>query len=314
MTKKLIATLLLTLIFCIFGTSAMAAQKLTLMLDWFPNVDHLPIYVARHQGFFAQQGLDIEILSPSDTADALKLAAAGTVDLAVSYEPQTIIAAARGLEVAVMGRLIEHPLATLLFLKGEGIESPGDLNGKKIGYTVPGLYDVLLVAFARLNGIEQYSAVNVGYAIVQSLTAGKVDAVMGPFKTYETVTMAQKGIEVGYFELEKWGIPDYDELVLVANQKTIKKNQAAMSKISRIIDRAIQYVRANPEKALEHYFEEVPEADRKIERGAFQLTLPYYAHHQTLDVNRWQQFADFALEYGLIDRPVDVKSIIMKME
>jgi putative hydroxymethylpyrimidine transport system substrate-binding protein len=310
MIKKLIATLLLTLIFSIFGTSAMAAQKLTLMLDWFPNVDHLPIYVARHQGFFAQQGLDIEILSPSDTADALKLAAAGTVDFAISYEPQTIIAAARGLEIAVMGRLIEHPLATLLFLKGEGIESPGDLNGKKIGYTVPGLYDVLLVAFARLNGIEQYSAVNVGYAIVQSLTAGKVDAVMGPFKTYETVTMAQKGIEVGYFELEKWGIPDYDELVLVANQKTIKKNQAAMSKISRIIDRAIQYVRANPEKALEHYFEEVPEADRKIERGAFQLTLPYYAHHQTLDVNRWQQFADFALEYGLIDRPVDVKSIL----
>ncbi|MBW2410710.1 MAG: ABC transporter substrate-binding protein [Deltaproteobacteria bacterium] len=310
MIKKLITILLLTLILSSFGTSAMAAEKLTLMLDWFPNVDHLPIYVARHQGFFAQQGLDIEIISPSETSDALKLAAAGTVDIAISYEPQTIIAAARGLQITVMGRLIEHPLATLLFLKGEGIESPGDLNGKKIGYTVPGLYDVLLVAFARLNGIEQYSAVNVGFAIVQSLTAGKVDAVMGPFKTYETVTMAQKGIAVGYFELEKWGIPDYDELVLVASHKTMKKNKAAMSKISRIIDQAIQYVRANPEKALEHYFEQVPEADREIERGAFELTLPYYARHQTLDVNRWQQFADFALKYGLIDKPVDAKSIL----
>ena len=310
MIKKLITILLFTLVLSPFGTSAMSAQKLTLMLDWFPNVDHLPIYVARHQGLFADQGLDIVILSPSDTSDALKLAAAGQVDIAISYEPQTIIAAARGLKISVMGRLIEHPLTTLLFLKGKGIETPKDLEGKKIGYTVPGLMDVLLNAFARLNGIEKYSAVNVGFSIVQSLTAGKVDAVMGPFKTYETVTMAHKGYEVGYFELEKWGIPDYDELVLVTSHNTMKKKQAAMSKINRILERAIQYVRANPEKALEKYFEEVPEADRKIERDAFELTLPYYAQHQTLDVKQWQQFADFALKYGLIDRPVDVKTII----
>ena len=310
MIKKFTTILLLLLTISPFGSSANAAQKLTLMLDWFPNVDHLPIYVARHQGFFAQQGLDIDILSPSETSDALKLAAAGKVDIAISYEPQTIIAAARGLEILVLGRLIEHPLTTLLFLKGKGIETPGDLNGRKIGYTVPGLMDVLLDAFARLNGIEKYSAVNVGFSIVQSLTAGKVDAVMGPFKTYETVTMAHKGYEVGYFELEKWGIPDYDELVLVTSHKTLKENYSAMSKISQILDRAIQYVRANPDKALEHYFEEVPEADRKIERGAFELTLPYFAHHQTLDVNRWQQFADFALKYGLIDKSVDAKLIL----
>jgi putative hydroxymethylpyrimidine transport system substrate-binding protein len=306
MNKKLIATLVLTLM--------MAAQKVTLMLDWFPNVDHLPIYVARHQGLFAEQGLDIEILSPSDTSDALKLAAAGQVDIAISYEPQTIIAAARGLEISVMGRLIEHPLTTLLFLKGKGIETPEDLVGKKIGYTVPGLMDVLLDAFARLNGIENYSAINVGFSIVQSLTAGKVDAVMGPFKTYETVTMSHKGYDVGFFELEKWGIPDYDELILVTSKKTMKKRQTAMLKVSRIIDQAIQYVRANPELALQQYFQEVPEADRNIERDAFQLTLPYYARRQAVDIKQWQKFADFALEYGLIERAVNVRSIIFQKE
>jgi putative hydroxymethylpyrimidine transport system substrate-binding protein len=133
---------------------------------------------------------------------------------------------------------------------------------------------------------------------------------MGPFKTYETVTMAHKGYEVGYFELEKWGIPDYDELVLVTSRKTMNQKRDAMSKISLILDRAIQYVRANPEEVLEHYFEEVPEADRKIEKDAFELTMPYYAHHQTLDVDRWQQFADFALKYRLIDNPVDAKSVL----
>ncbi|MBW2252252.1 MAG: ABC transporter substrate-binding protein, partial [Deltaproteobacteria bacterium] len=112
-----VALLLLSL----WAFSAFAAQKLTLMLDWFPNVDHLPIYVARQQGYFSEKGLEIKILSPSDTSDALKLAASGSVDIAVSYQPQTIIAASEGLNIIAVGRLIEHPLTTLLFLKGKGI-------------------------------------------------------------------------------------------------------------------------------------------------------------------------------------------------
>jgi putative hydroxymethylpyrimidine transport system substrate-binding protein len=298
------------LLTCIWTPSGMAAQKLTLILDWFPNVDHLPIYVAQHRGFFADEGLEIEIISPSETSDGLKLAAAGQVDLAVSYEPQTIIAAARGLDVVVIGRLIEHPLTTLLFLKGRGIRVPRDLEGKKIGYTVPGLMDVLLDAFARLNGIQQYEGINVGFAIVQSLTAGKVDAVMGPFKTYETVTMAHKGYDVGYFELEKWGIPDYDELVFVSSKKTLKNNEVSLGSFQRVIKRAIEHSRKNPETALQDYLTEVPEADSKIETAAFHLTLPYYATRQELDVKRWQQFADFALQYGLVEKKVDVTDVL----
>jgi putative hydroxymethylpyrimidine transport system substrate-binding protein len=302
--------MLVLLLSSCWASSLGAAQKLTLILDWFPNVDHLPIYVARHRGFFAAEGLEIEIISPSATSDALKLAASGTVELAVSYEPQTIIAAARGLDIVVVGRLIEHPLTTLLFLKGRGIRVPQDLEGQKIGYTVPGLMDVLLDAFAQINGIQQYEAINVGFAIVQSLTAGKVDAVMGPFKTYETVTMANKGYDVGYFELEQWGIPDYDELIFVTSKKTLKKKKAAIRAFQRVIARAIVDVRQAPDAALKNYFKEVPEADRKIETEAFQLTLPYYATRQKLDQKRWQQFADFALQYGLIEKEVAVSDLL----
>ncbi len=301
---------ILTLFAALWVPSIDAAQELTLILDWFPNVDHLPIYAARQQGLFAEEGLKIKIISPSDTADGLKMAAAGNVDIAVSYEPQTIIAAARGLDVIVFARLIEHPLTTLLFLKNKGIEAPKDLSGKKIGYTVPGLMDVLLDAFAKVNGIQDYRAVNVGFAIVQSLTAKKVDAVMGPFKTYETVTMAHKGYEVGYFELERWGIPDYDELIFITSKKNMQKNQAAMASFRRVMDRAIAKVRQNPQQAFKDYLKQVPEADPKIESDAFKLTLPYYAARQHLDVNRWQLFADFALKYGLIDKQVDVTKVL----
>jgi putative hydroxymethylpyrimidine transport system substrate-binding protein len=298
----------------LWAFSAFAAQKLTLMLDWFPNVDHLPIYVARQQGYFSEKGLEIKILSPSDTSDALKLAASGSVDIAVSYQPQTIIAASEGLDIIAVGRLIEHPLTTLLFLKGKGINKPSDLEGKRIGYTVPGLMDVLLKAFAEINGIKSYTPINVGFTIVPSLVAGKVDAIMGPFKTYETVELRHRGYQAGYFELEQWGIPDYDELIFVCGTKALKEKEKLIKIFSMAVDRGIKYSRANPEKALEQYFKAVPEADKKTETEAFKLTLRYFSGSQKPDARRWQRFADFSLKYGLVERPVDVKSVIKVWE
>jgi len=309
--KRFILLMILVVMFWAPGTGN-AAQRLTLMLDWFPNVDHLPIYLAQHRGDFAARGLEIKIISPSDTADALKLAASGHVDLAISYQPQAIIAASEGLNVRVVGRLVEHPLTTLLFLKDRGIKAPKDLTGKRIGYTVPGLMDVLLEAFTKINGIEDYTAVNVGFTIAQSLIAGKVDAIMGPFKTYETVVLDHLGYQAGYFELEKWGIPDYDELVFASGRAVAAQKRTALISFVDAVQVGIETARRNPGKALEAYLKAVPEADRRTETEAFQLTLPYYASHQRLSTGRWQEFAEFALRHGLIERPVKVHDLLLQ--
>ena len=304
--------ILILMILMAIASSAAAGEKLTLMLDWFPNVDHLPIYAAQEKGFFREAGIDLKIMSPSDTSDGLKLAVAGQVDLAVSYEPQTIIAAARGLDVRVVGRLVEHPLTTLLFLKEKGFRQPSDLSGRTIGYTVPGLMDVLMKAFAGINGITDYRLVNVGFTIVPALTAGQVDAVMGPFKTYETVTMAAKGLEADYFELEKWGIPDYDELVLICGLQTLEQKKGAVKAFASAVGRGIAFQQANPDEALALYFKVVPDADRQTETAAYDLTRPYFAGSQTLDADRWQTFADFAFKHGLIDKAVDAKPLLVQ--
>lgn len=302
--------MLFVLIPLMIGGQGVMAQEVTLMLDWFPNVDHLPVYVAREKGYFAEEGIQLEILSPSDTSDALKLAVAGKVDLAVSYEPQTIIAASQGLPVRVAGRLVAHPLTTLLFLKERGYTSPSQLSGQAIGYTVPGLMDVLLAAFAKINGIHDYTAVNVGFSIVPALTSGQVQAVMGPFKTYETVTMAAKGLEAAYFELERWGIPDYDELIFICGAATLSKKSTMVQGFVRAVQRGLEDTRLQPETALQAYFKALPDADREIERAAFERTRPYFAQTQTVDQGRWQAFADFAVAHGLITQPVDVGALL----
>jgi len=293
-----------------FSPSLWAGQKLTLMLDWFPNVDHLPIYVAQEMGYFSDNQIEVDIISPSETSDALKLAASGNVDLAVSYQPQTIIAADMGLPVKAVAPLVVHPLTTLLFLDNKGIQQPSDLSGKKIGYTVPGLMDVLLGAFADINQIKDYTPVNVGFTILPSLVSNKVDAVMGPFKTYETVGMAQHGYTANFFELEKFGIPDYEELIFVCGPKALQKKPEAVHGFVTAIEKALGYTKTHPEKALALYLSAVPQADKNIETQAFELTLPYFADGQGHDLVKWQAFADFALEYKLITHKVDVKKLI----
>jgi putative hydroxymethylpyrimidine transport system substrate-binding protein len=292
------------------ATPAKCAEKLTLMLDWFPNIDHLPIYVARDLGLFTKAGIEVEIITPSETADGLKLAAAGEVDMAVSYEPQAIIAASSGVDIRVVGTLIEHPLSTLLFLKDKGIAEPADLVGKTIGYTVPGLMDILLKAFATVNGVQDYHAVNVGFTIIPALVAGKVDAVMGPFKTYETVELAHQGYDAGYFALEKWGIPDYEELIFVCGPAALTAKTEAIHRFTEAVHAAIVYARKDPRGALEVYLRAVPEADAATETDAFQLTLPYYATKTMSDPIAWQKFADFARQHGLIEKQVDTTKLI----
>ncbi len=307
--KKHLSTILFICTFLLNPGSA-SAEKLTLMLDWFPNIDHLPIYVAREKGLFAEKGLELTIVTPSETADGLKLAASGNVDMAVSYEPQTIIAAAAGVKVKVVGRLVAHPLTTLLFLKNKGIRSPKDLEGKKIGYTVPGLMDIMLKAFMSINGVENYEAVNVGFTIVPALVSGSVDAVMGPFKTYETVTMAHQNIEAGYFELEKWGIPDYEELIFVTGVKTLGQKEEEIKGFIQAVEEAISFMHQQPQEALQIYLNALPEADVRVESDAFKLTLPFYAGPGGSDAAAWQDFADFSLQHGLIEKSVQAADLI----
>jgi putative hydroxymethylpyrimidine transport system substrate-binding protein len=308
MKKRILSLLLAGSL--IFTSPLWAGEKLTLMLDWFPNVDHLPVYVAQELGYFEENQIQVKIISPSETSDALKLAASGNMDIAVSYQPQTIIAADQGLEIKAVAPLVVHPLTTLLFLDTKKIQTPADLSGKKIGYTVPGLMDVMLEAFAAINQIHDYTPVNVGFTILPALVSNQVDAVMGPFKTYETVGMAQHGYTARFFELEKYGIPDYEELIFVCGPQTLKKKSSAVHGFVTAVQKAQVFTRAHPKQALALYLAALPQADKTIETQAFELTRPYFAATLAHDPAKWQAFADFALEHGLIKNKVVAKKLI----
>ena len=282
--------------------------KVTLLLDWFPNVDHAPLYVAQENKIFGKHGLEVELLWGGDPDAPLKLVAAGEYPFAVSYQQSVTIARAseETLPVKSIGLLVEHPLNTISFLKKTGIETPADFKGKKIGYTVAPLDVLLFNAIASNAGLteDDYELINVGTNILAPLLSGQIDAVIGPFRNYEINMLKLEGAEAGYLALEKHGIPDYYELVIITNDAYLEKYPETAKKLMMAIQEAIQFTKEKPDDALQLFFKANPDATKELEELAFRDTLDVFATTQVQSEEKWDAFAKFAYEKGLISKTV----------
>ena len=292
-------------------------EKVTLLLDWFPNVDHAPLYVAQENKVFAKHGLEVELLWGGDPDAPLKLVAAGKYPFAVSYQQSVTIARASEdvLPVKSIGLLVEHPLNTISFLKKTGIKTPADFKGKKIGYTVAPLDVLLFNVIAANAGLaeDDYELINVSTNISASLLSGQIDAVIGPFRNYEINELKLEGAEADYFALEKYGIPDYYELVVISNDAFLEKHPETAKKLMTAIQEAIQFTKENPEDALQRFFKANPDARKDLEELAFRDTLDVFATTQVQSAEKWNAFAKFAYEKGLISKTIEAKDCFINV-
>ncbi len=292
-------------------------EKVTLLLDWFPNVDHAPLYVAQENKIFAKHGLEVELLWGGDPDAPLKLVAAGEYPFAVSYQQSVTIARASEevLPVKSIGLLVEHPLNTISFLKKTGIKTPADFKGKKIGYTVAPLDVLLFNAIAANAGLaeDDYELINVGTNIVAPMLSGQIDAVIGPFRNYEINLLKLEGAEAGYFALEKHGIPDYYELVIITNDAYLENQPETTQKLMMAIQEAIKFTKEKPDDALQLFFIANPDANKELEKLAFRDTLDVFATTQVQSEEKWDAFAKFALEKGLISKTVEAKDCFVNV-
>src|SRR5437764_11754999 len=117
----------------VLSASSGSNQSVTLMLDWIPNADHVGIYQALAEGDFAQAGLNVHLQIPSDPATPLQLLAAGKVDAAISYEPEVLLARARGLPIVSIAAIVQKPLTSIVSLGSKRIKRLADLRGKRVG-------------------------------------------------------------------------------------------------------------------------------------------------------------------------------------
>ncbi|WP_353978848.1 ABC transporter substrate-binding protein [Salinicola endophyticus] len=276
---------------------------LSVMLDWYPNPVHAPILVAKQRGLFAKRGLDVDIQAPADPSVPPKLVAAGRIDLALSYQPQLHLQVDQGLPVVRIGTLIATPLNALLVRADSGIDDLSQLAGKKVGYSVGGVEEVLLAAMLEHHGLtlDDVEMVNVNFSLTPALISQKVDAVTGAFRNFELAQMKQEGVEGKPFYIEEEGVPTYDELIFVANRDTLNQHRDAYRRFMDAIGEATAWIINHPDEGWQRFIAYDPSLDTPLNKAAWNATLPRFAlRPAALDVKRYRDFEAFLLERGQI--------------
>jgi len=307
--------LLLSAGFILASGPASAAEKLTVLLDWFVNPDHGPLFVALERGEFAKRGLEVEFIAPADPNDPPKLVAAGKADVAVSYQPQLHLQIEAGLPLTRIGTLVATPLNSIVVLANSPIRSIADLKGRKIGFSVGGFEDALLGAMLAKHGLtlKDVELINVNFSLSPSLMSGQVDAVIGAFRNFELNQMDIAGRPGRAFYLEEEGIPAYDELILVA--KNDRLGDPRLRAFIDAIEAGTQYMVNHPDAAWKLFLKGHKDLDDELNKRAWRDTLPRFALRPgALDEGRYARFAAFLKSQGMIKAPPPVASYAVEIK
>jgi putative hydroxymethylpyrimidine transport system substrate-binding protein len=295
------------------GAAGSSAQPLTVMLDWFPNADHVGLYRALAAGYFKQAGLNVRVEIPSSPASPLQLLSAGKVDVAISYEPEVFLARDRGQTLASIAAIVQRPLTSIVSLGSRHITSPAQLRGKTVGdagipYQHAYLDTILQQAGVPVNSVHE---VDVGSNLVPALVSGRVDAVLGAYWNYEAIQLRQLGRRVNVIHVEKVGVPDYDELVVATRENEIATRENVLRRFVQALGRGYSSVRSDPSAAVNSLLAANPSLSRKLQSASVQATLSSFFPAGRYpwgwqDPRQWTTYGQWMLRHHLISDPGSV--------
>lgn len=313
--RKLIMLFLLSFLTTVGWAGAKPTEKLVVILDWFPNPDHAPLFIAQQQGFFKEQGLDVELIGPADPTDPPKWVAAGKADIGITYQPEFMEQVDHGLPLIRIGTLIDKPLNCLVALNDNGsIKTLADLKGKQIGSSTSGLSKIMLKVMLAKQGLTEkdIELINVRYNLTQALLSRNVDAVTGMMRNIEVPQLESNGHQVSTFFPEEHGIPNYSELIFIAN--TAKTHDNRFPRFLEAIKKAVAYLDYHPNETWEQFAKQYPESNNKINHQIWFATIPYFAEDPAdFDSEEWKNFAEFMQQNRLIKtlQPVSRYAVVV---
>lgn len=287
-------------------------EKLSLDLDFYPNPDHAGIYMAQEEGFFEEAGLDVSIAAPTDPSAPLKDVAAGKADLAVTYEPEVVLAQEEGLDVVAVAALVNQPLTSLIWLKSQGkeaINSVADLKGKTVstaGISYQEAFLKTILARAKVPA-STVTSVNVGFGLIPSLVSGKAQAMLGGYSNVEGVALREAGKAPVITPVDELGVPTYDELVFVARRSTLEAEGEKIRLFIAALKRGTEAAVASPKKATEAILAANSSLESKLTEAEIEATLPLLENtpegkpYGWMNPKEWEEFGAWMRDEELIE-------------
>lgn len=333
MKKKWLSLFLLTIMLftvaaCGTGNGSELEEKplkdVSIMLDWYPNALHTFLYVAKEKGYFAEEGVNLEIQFPANPTDPLNLAAAGKITLGLYYQPDVIIARSNeNIPVKSVASIVRSPLNHIVFMENSPIKSPKDLEGKTVGYPGIALNESLLKTIVENAGGDpsKVELVDVGFDLGASIVAEKVDAVIGAFINHEVPVLKQKGYETRNFNPVEYGVPTYSEVVLVTSDETLGNQKDEIEAFWRAAVKGYEFMKANPDEALQILLSNQDEANfplvPEVEKESLKILMSMMESDQerfgSQTADSWQEVTDWLKKSGLVTSDPNVEELFMTL-
>ncbi len=282
-------------------------RKVRLPMGFIPNVQFAPVYVAIEKGYFAAEGLEIE-LDYSFETDGVALVGANDLQFAMVSGEQVLLARGQGLPVVyVMAWYQDYPVAIVADAEA-GIASPSDLRGQRIG--LPGLFGANYIGLQALlaeGGVPEGEVTldAVGFNQVEAFVSGQEEIVVG-YAANEPVQLKAQGYEVDVLL-----VADYVQLAsngLITNEATIQQEPELIQGMVRAALRGLEDTIADPDEAFEiskSYVEGLAEADDEVQKEILAISIEFW-RAETLgksDAQAWENMHQVLLDIGLLAEP-----------
>ncbi|OLS35652.1 ABC transporter substrate-binding protein [Alkalihalophilus pseudofirmus] len=238
-------------------------EDVDIMLDWYPNAVHTFLYTAIENGYFEEEGLNVNIIFPANPTDPINLTAAGELDFALSYQPDIITAKHQDLPIEAVAPIVRSPLNHVMFLADQNFSSPRDLEGKTVGYPGIPLNEQLLKTMVENDGgdFSKVKMIDIGFELGPAIMTERADAIIGAYINHEYPVLKHEGYDINYFNPTDYGVPSYYELVLITNEKLMNERQETVEAFWRAAVKGYEQMRDEPEASLNILLDNQEEAN-----------------------------------------------------
>jgi ABC-type nitrate/sulfonate/bicarbonate transport system substrate-binding protein len=279
-----------------------------LALDWTPNTNHTGFFVARHEGWYDEAGITLDVLPYSGTTPEA-LISAGQAECGISFQDSLTFAAAAGASVVSVMAILQHAASEIAVLAESDIERPRDLDGRVYaGFGYPNEVPTVRTVIEADGGVGEFDVVTLDTAAYEALYAKRADFTI-TFTAWEGVEAGLRGVPLRYFAFTDYGLPDFYQVVLACDPRWLAAEPDAARRFVGATVRGFDVAASDPERAAAILIEENPGAfdanpDLPLASARFLATGGYLVDAGgrvgTQTLAQWEAYSGFLFEQGLL--------------
>lgn len=321
MKKILTVLILVTLLLSCNSKKEDNLKEVSIILDWYPNAVHSFLYTAVEKGYFKDEGIKLNIIYPSSPSDSLTLPAAKKADIGISYLNSVIMARANeNVPIKSFGAILQRSVNTVISLKEKNITSPKNFQNKIAGTSGGVLSETYLKSMMISQNLDPNSLkiTDVGFELLTSMITNQVDFTIGNMINHEVPVIKEKGIDINYFLIDNFGIPQAYELILVANDELLNQNKDTYTKVLKAMQKGFEDVKNNPSESLnlllsKQAVDQFPLSET-VEKESLEILLPIMETPQNKFLTQtkkvWENNVNWLYENGIIQKKLPAENFI----